>query len=101
MQCNVCVKVDFYQVLFACSNDSHLLALEYIIDCYQSAMCVCVGVSINCKGNFKKLSANLTQHFLNFIKLPNLFNFDTILRDLWPVECKRSSFETPLKMQNL
>jgi len=48
--------------------------------------------------NLKKLSAYLTQHFLNFIKLPNLFNFDTILRDLWPVECKRSSFETHLKM---
>ena len=30
-----------------------------------------------------------------------LFDFDPFLRDLWPVECKRSSFETPLKMQNL
>ena len=36
-----------------------------------------------------------------FFKLPHLLDFDPFLRDLWPVECKRSCFETPLKMQNL
>ena len=51
--------------------------------------------------NFKKLSAYLAQNFLNLFKLPHLFDFDPILSDLWPVECKRSCFETPSKMQNL
>ena len=43
----------------------------------------------------------LAQNFLNLFKLPHLFDFDPILSDLWPVECKRSCFETPSKMQNL
>ena len=70
MQCMsyiVCVKGDFYHVLFACCIDSHLLALEYIIDCYQSAMCVCVGVSINCKGNIIRQVLDYTFVFIGYL----------------------------------
>ena len=65
----VCVKVDFYQVLFACSIDSHLLAPEYIIDCYQGARnnSGCVGVSFNCKGNIIRQVLDYTFVFIGYL----------------------------------
>ena len=74
MQCMsyvVCVKVDFYQVLFACSIDSHLLALEYTlivikVQCARNNS-VCVGVSINCKGNIIRQVLDYTFVFIGYL----------------------------------